>query len=147
MFFSGRVCLDKQLCPRSLSSSCTECQRLTYRMSSLVTRASPSWAPPPSSALNSRSHDSGALMHTNMGRESHKLQGRCPFFFFFLHNTAVLFLSFSFFSAVFGWRVDTSLVCRPWIKCELGVSQMRVDCEFVRKQGNSCLDSLDGKKC
>lgn len=101
--------------------------------------------PAPSSALNSRSHDSGALMHTNMGRESHKLQGRCPFFFFFTQD-GCSFSFFFFFSAVFGWRVDTSLVCRPWIKCELGVSQMRVDCEFVRKQGNSCLDSLDGKK-
>lgn len=39
-----------------------------------------SQVPPPSSALNSRSHDAGALMHTNMWRESHKLQGQCPFF-------------------------------------------------------------------
>lgn len=39
----------------------------------------------------------------------------------FLPNTAVL----SLFSSVFGWQVDTSLVCRLWIKCEL-FSQMRL---------------------
>lgn len=117
-------------------------QLFMYRMSKIdlsdeftgdPSLAEPGRAPPPSSALNSRSHDSGALMHTNMRRESHKLQGRCPLFFFFFAQYGCSFsFFFLFFPALFGRRVDTSSACHPRIKRELGVSQVRVDRAFVQ---------------
>lgn len=64
-----------------------------------------SWVLPPLSALNSRSHDSGALMHTNMQRESPKLQGQCPFFLQHGCSFSFFFLLFSVSESTQAWYV------------------------------------------